>query len=185
MVDSSSRFRRRFISLARREHVFEHLVDRVLVLAGPLGHHAADVLAHARDEARGLHVAGVLRPVGEQTAQVTIVEVRMLDAVMAALALVVRAQRLAQRVQRFDAAPLRTSIGLPATSVISSSMYSSFFSAGQSTYRALPVGVRIQPDRKGLREVLVRMALRVPAVEVQDEALAVRLRACSSSGTAM
>ena len=41
---------------------------------------------------------------------------------------------------------------------------------------APPVGIRVEPHRERLREVLVRVALRVPAVEVQDEALAVGLR---------
>ena len=41
---------------------------------------------------------------------------------------------------------------------------------------APPVGIRVEPDRERFREILVRMALRVPAVEVQDEALAVGLR---------
>ena len=55
-------------------------------------------------------------------------------------------------------------------------MYSSFFSAGQSLVARAPVRLRVQPDREGLGEVLVGMALRVPAVEMQHEALAVRLR---------
>ena len=39
-----------------------------------------------------------------------------------------------------------------------------------------PLAVRRQPHGKRLGEILVRMALRVPRVEMQDEALAVRLR---------
>ena len=41
---------------------------------------------------------------------------------------------------------------------------------------AAPVRSRIQPHRERLGEVLVGMALRVPVVDVQDEAAAVRLR---------
>src|SRR5207245_1898963 len=39
-----------------------------------------------------------------------------------------------------------------------------------------PFRLGAEPDREGLREVLVGMALRVPGVEVQHEALAVRPR---------
>ena len=43
---------------AARDHVLEHLVDRVLVDAGPAGDHAAHRAADAGDELRGGDVAG-------------------------------------------------------------------------------------------------------------------------------
>ena len=55
-------------------------------------------------------------------------------------------------------------------------MYSSFRSAGQPGVALLPLAARRQPDRERLREILVGMALRVPRIEVQDEALAIGLR---------
>src|SRR5262252_7345478 len=39
-----------------------------------------------------------------------------------------------------------------------------------------PVRTRLEPDGEGFREVLVGMTLRIPVVEMLDEAFAVRLR---------
>jgi hypothetical protein len=52
-------------------------------------------------------------------------------------------------------------------------MYSSFLSAGQPGVSLLPLAVRCQPDGERLGEVLVGMALRVPRIQVEHEALAV------------
>ena len=46
---------------------------------------------------------------------------------------------------------------------------------GPANVPNVPVGSGIEPGREGLREILVRMTLRVPVIEVLDEALAVRL----------
>ena len=54
------------------------------------------------EELRGRHVLRVFRRVREQPPQIAIVEARIVDAVVAALAPIVLAQRLAQRVQRID-----------------------------------------------------------------------------------
>ena len=85
LVASSGPASRRLSSLLRVHHVLEHLVDGVLVLTGPRRDHPPHFAADARDEAGRLHVAGVLRAVGKQLAQVAVVEVRVLDAVVPAL----------------------------------------------------------------------------------------------------
>ena len=118
----------------------------------------------------------VLGAIGEQPAQIAIVEVRVLDAVVAALPLVVRAQRLAQLVERLDLRRVVTSIGLPASSRHQRVHVLELLERRPVGVARAPVGLRVQPDGERLGEVLVGMALRVPAVEVQDEALAVRLR---------
>ena len=69
-----------------------------------------------------------------------------------------------------------TSIGLPASSRISVVHVLQLLERRPVGVARPPVGVRVQPDRERLGEVLVGMALRVPAVEMQHEALAVRLR---------
>ena len=87
---------------AARDHVLEHLVDRVLIDAGPARDDAPHRLAHLAEELRRRHVAGKLRRIGEQPAQLAVVELRVLDAVMPALAPVVPPQRVAQAAQRID-----------------------------------------------------------------------------------
>ena len=122
---------------APHDDVLEHLVDRVLVDARPAGDQPPHLAADARDERGGRHVAGELRRVGEQPAQVAVVEVRAVHAVVPPLPPVVLAQRPAHA-----AAGASTSFAVdePAaacrrSSRISSSMYSSFLSAGQPAYR--------------------------------------------------
>ena len=61
------------------------------------------------DETRRLHVGRVLGTVRKEPAQIAIVEVGMLDPVVPALPLVVRAQGLAQALQRLDPAARTTS----------------------------------------------------------------------------
>ena len=77
-----------------------------------------------------------LRGIGgvrEQPAQVAVVEVRMFEAVVRALPRVVLAQRRPQPLERLDAAARRDDAAAGRRSPrISSSMYSSFRSAGQS-----------------------------------------------------
>ena len=85
------------LELARPgNHVLDDLVDRVLVDAGPLRDGAARRAADAADELRGGGIARELGCVGEEPPQVAVVEVRIIDAVVAALDAVMLAQRLAQ-----------------------------------------------------------------------------------------
>ena len=56
------------------------------------------------------------------------------------------------------------------------SMYSSFRCGRPAGVARRPVGARVEPDGERLREIFVGMALRVPVIEMLDEALAVRLR---------
>jgi hypothetical protein len=158
------------------DHVFDHLVDRVLVDAGPAGDDAADRPADAGDELRGRRVAGVLGRVGEQPPQVAVVEVRVVDAVVAALRPVVLAQRLAQPRQRID---LR-GVGHQRRPVADRSHQRvhvlELLQRRPSGVPLLPLAGGRQPHGERFREVFVGMALRVPRVEVQHVALAVRLR---------
>ncbi len=87
---------------AVREEVFEHLVDRVLIHAGPAGDQAANRLPDFQEEPDGRHVAGVLRRVGEEPLQIAGVEIRMIDTIMPALLLVMPAQGGAQPPEGVD-----------------------------------------------------------------------------------
>src|SRR5688572_20538627 len=62
---------------APRDHVFEDLIDRVLVDAGPARDNAPDRPPDAIDELCGGHGVSKLRSIREQTAQIAIVEVRV------------------------------------------------------------------------------------------------------------
>src|SRR5687767_10562800 len=84
------------------DHVLEHLIDRVLIDAGPARDDAADRAPDARDESRCRDVVRKLRCVGEHLPQVAIVEVRVVDAVVAPLVAVMLPQRQLQRRQRID-----------------------------------------------------------------------------------
>src|SRR5438128_9393589 len=91
------------LELARPgDHVLDDLVERVLVDASPLGYGAPRRPAKAADELRRGNVARELGRGGEETPQVAVVEVRVVDAVVAALGAVMLAQRLAQAAQRLD-----------------------------------------------------------------------------------
>ena len=95
---------------------------------------------------------------------------------MPALALVVRAQRLLDLRQRIDPA-VRVHQHLLAGEVLHQGVHVlQLLQRRPVGVAGAPVGRRVQPDRERLGEVLVGMALRVPAVEMQHEALAVRLR---------
>ena len=84
-------------------------------------------------------------------------------------------QRAPDAVQRIDRAPLvderRLARDLPHQLV----HVFELLQRGPVLVAPAPLGSRVQPHRKRLGEVLVGMALRVPVVDVQDEAAAVRL----------
>src|SRR5688572_24103857 len=74
---------------ATDDDVLQHFVDRVLVDAGPVGDHLAQLAAVAANELRRGHAGRILGRLGEQLAEVAIVEGGMIEAVVAALLLVV------------------------------------------------------------------------------------------------
>ena len=95
-----------------------------------LGDDASHRAADARDELRGGDVVRILGRVGEHPPQVAIVEVRIVDAVVAPLVAVVLPQRDLQRRQRIDFLRIVDPRGGWSRSErISASMYSSFLSA--------------------------------------------------------
>src|SRR5262245_38344055 len=72
------------LELARRlDHVFDDLIDRVLIDSGPFGDDATGRTADAAEELRGGDVAGELGRIGEEAPQIAVVEVRVIDTVVA------------------------------------------------------------------------------------------------------
>src|SRR6186713_169559 len=87
------RYRQAELELATApDHVLEHLIDRVLVDARPARDDPPDLTPEPGDELRRGAIACVLGRVGEDAAQVAVVEVRMIDAVVTALVAVVLSQ---------------------------------------------------------------------------------------------
>ena len=177
LASSSGLASRRLSSRQRRDHVLEDLVDGVLVLAGPARRPAGTrPCGSCRGSAPPAAALGGRRRLGEQPPQVAIVEVRVFEAVVRALAIVVLAQRLLQAGQRRQLAA-RDATRRPAGELLHQLVHVLELLQGRPVGVALaPLRVRLQPDGERFREVLVGMTLRVPGVQVQDEALAVGLR---------
>ena len=135
------------------------------------------------------------RRVGEQVAQVAVVEVGVIEAVVLAL-LAGSARRAscgaaaADRPRAFDFTrrPRARQLAHQPIHVFELAL------RRPSGVPRRPHRVRVEPHGEGLGEVLVGMALRVPVIEMLDEALAVRLRrvvlgirrrrACRTAGAA-
>jgi hypothetical protein len=78
------------------EEIFEDLVDRILIDAGPTGNQSTDGLSDTSEESHGGHVAGKRRRIGEQSAEISIVNRGAIDAIVSPLLLVMLTQGLAQ-----------------------------------------------------------------------------------------
>ena len=76
---------------AALNHVFEYLIDRILIFAGPGGDLAADLFAEAVQEGGGAQVRGMGRGIGKQALQVRIVKGRAFNPIVLALSIVVLA----------------------------------------------------------------------------------------------
>jgi hypothetical protein len=100
----------------------------------------------------------------------------MLDAVMTAFAFVVRAQSFTQALQWLDSAARPHDHRFSRQFAHQPVHVFELLERRPVGVPRAPVGVRGQPDGERFREVFVRMALCVPAVQVKDEALAIRLR---------
>src|SRR5439155_8438107 len=100
--------------LTARDHIFEYLVDRVLIDAGPARDQPADRTPDSRDELRGGDIVRDVRRVGEEAPQIAIVEIRIVHTVMAALASIVLPQRQPQAPQRVDFFAVHHARPLPA-----------------------------------------------------------------------
>ena len=125
--------------------------------------------------AGGLPLGAVGR-LGEQPAQIAVVEVRVLVAVVRALAVVVLPQRLLQAGQRRQLAARHPAGRMPGELLHELVHVLELLQRRPVVVALAPLRVRVEPHRERLGEVLVGMALRVPGIEVQHEALAVRLR---------
>src|SRR5688572_25533068 len=153
------------------DHVPEHLVERERVLTGPPGDELADLPPIPVEECRsgfppppGLH--------GEEALQLTIVDSGVADRIAGTLLGIVLPQSLFEPRQGIDAG-LRLHLGLRAGEVRHQLVHVLELAERRPSRVPLPPAPsRLEPDREGLGEVLVRVRLRVPEVEVQHEALA-------------
>ena len=104
------RYRQAELELATApDHVLEHLIDRVLVDARPARDDAPDLTPESGDELRRGAIARVLRRIREDAAQVAIVEIRVIHAVVLTLGAIVLVQRLGQLPQRIGLLDVRQS----------------------------------------------------------------------------
>ncbi len=117
----------------------------------------------------------MFRSVREQPPQVPIVEIRMLDPIMGPLALVVLAQRFADRTDWFESGP-RGDPGLfPPHLGDHLADVAQLFYGRPVTILGTPAGPGLQPHGERFRKVFYGMALRIPGIQMQDEFFAVRL----------
>ena len=114
------------------------------------------------EKLRGGHVAGEFRRIREQPPQLAVVELRVFDAVMTALAAIVPPQRVAESAQRIDLVDALDERLAAAQRLHQRVHVLQLLQRRPPGVALLPVRVRRQPDREGLGEVLVGMALRVP-----------------------
>ena len=155
------------------DHVAEHLIDGVGVGGGPAGHGGPYFRTHAAEERRRGRAHDESRLVREQLAQVVVEELGPLAGVTQSLLSVVRAQRELQAAERFGlfaAADDRSSSGDLGHQPIDVLELAQRRPALVSLAPARPGR---QPDGEGLGEVLGRVRLGVPVVEVLDVASAV------------
>ena len=157
------------------DHVLEHLVDRVLVDAGPARDDAPDRATDAVDELRGGDGVGELRGIGEQTPQIAIVEVRVVDAVVLPLVAIVLPQCGAEAAERIDFFGILDRRRRAAERVHQAVHVLQLAERAPSGVPLAPLAVGRQPHGKRFGEVFVRVALRVPRIEMEHEALAVGL----------
>src|SRR5262249_55967686 len=151
----------------------EQLVDCVLVAVGEAGHRASDLFPNLPDETRRAGVSGVGTGVGEQIAEVAVVEVRMVEPVMLSLLAIVLAEGLAEARQRIDQ-PFRIDRRATARKLAHEPIHVLQLPLSRPAYvLRSPLRLRIEPDGERLGKVLIRMALGVPVVEMVDEAFAV------------
>ena len=99
---SSASGRRKWSCRQRSIMSSEHLIDRILIFAGPGGDLATHLFAKAVQEGGGAQVRRMGRGIGKQALQVRIVQGRACRPIVLALACVVLAQGLLQLGQRID-----------------------------------------------------------------------------------
>src|SRR6266496_2592390 len=112
---------------------------------------------------------------GKQPVEIAVVSLRWLEGVECLFFLVVAGQRLAELTQRIDALARGDQWPLPGDFVHQLVDIFELLERRPAGIARPPVRTRPQPDRKGLGEILVRMALRIPAPKVLDIAPAGRI----------
>src|SRR5688572_20181660 len=113
--------------------------------------------------------------IGEEPAQIGIVDVRELDGVFSPTQRVVLVERARESMQRLG--DTTTGGGRPLSPDLLHQLIDVFQLAhGRPAFVATaPIGSRTQPDGEGFSEILVRMTLRVPEPQVLDVAFARRV----------
>ena len=139
-----------------------------LVFARPSGNQLPDVGAVAPDKDRSR-----LRPAmpwigGKQSVEITVVSLGWLKGVERLFSLVMAAQSVAELMQRIDALPRSEQWPFAGDFVHQLVDIFKFFERRPAGMPCPPVRTRPQPHRKGLGEVLVRMALRIPKPKMLD-----------------
>ena len=161
---------------AAADHIVEHRVERELVFAGPLRDDLPDLGAVAAEERGRRRRAAMPRIVGEDAQQIAVVDRRMVDRVVRALLRVVLGQRLGELAQRIDAQPAREQRLLAGDLGHQLVDIFELLQRRPALVALAPVRARREPDREGLGEILVRMALRVPERQMLDVAPAAGVR---------
>src|SRR5258705_6625459 len=153
---------------AAGDHVVKNGIERKLVLARPPRDQLPDLGAVPPDEDRRR-----LRPPmpwigGEETGKVAVVRLRRLEGVERLLLLIMFAKRLAELIQRIGTLARRDRRPLPCDLAHQLVDIFKLLQRRPTGIPGPPVRPRPQPYRKGFGEILVRMALRVPATKMLD-----------------
>src|SRR3989304_3245917 len=155
---------------AALDHLRQDLIDQVLIGSRPPRHGAPDVFAPPRQERGGRHIIREFRSVREESTEVAIIEGRIVYLITLAFLPVVRSQRLAQARQGIHL-PAGCHRRFPRIDVPHEPVRVLQFRQGAPPGVPFsPHGVGAQPNREGLRKILVRMALCVPGVEMDHVA---------------
>ena len=143
---------------------------------GALRHAAAHLAADPAEEPGRRGALPELRRRREQPPEIAVVGDVRVEAVVAALLLVVLAQRLSKAREGIDAGPRDDRRALVGDLLHRRVDVLELLQDGPPGVALAPVRLRRQPHRERLGEVLVRMALGVPLLQVHHEAAAVRAR---------
>ena len=88
---------------ATDDHIIEHRIQSQLVLARPFCDHLPDLRAVAAEKGGGRRRVAAPRVVGEDAAQISVIEFRgIVDRIVRPLLLVMLGERLGKSVQRLD-----------------------------------------------------------------------------------
>lgn len=162
--------------LASRDQIFKHLVDGILIDAGPTGDKAANRLTDTGQKSQGGHVVGKLRRIGKQSPKIPVIDRGPIDAIVPSFFLVMLTQGLAQAAQWIDL------FGDDYARLLSGQGPHELIDIGQLLERRpariplLPLRFRRQPNGKCFGEIFIGMALRVPRPQMHDKAFAVRFK---------